>query len=407
MDKNKKKKKSKWCKPRHRIVRNLLNVFFTPYVKIKYKIKIEKQKDSSKRQYLVLFNHQTAYDQFFVGIAFNCPVYYVASEDLFSMGWVSRLIEYLVKPIPIKKQTSDPRAVLNCLKVAKEGGTIALAPEGNRTFDGRTCFIKEGIASLAKYLGLPIAFFRIEGGYGVHPRWSDVVRGGGMKAGVSRVIEPEEYKNMTEGELLDIINKELWQNEATADKEYTHNCLAEYLERAVYVCPECGLSEFESKKDIISCKRCGKKIKYLPTTELRGENCEFPFRFVADWYDYQCDYMNSLDLASLSDGPLYTEDCIFDRVIVYKKKEPIYQNAKVSLYKDKITVESGEKALIFPFDELSAVTVLGKNKINLYHGKELYQISGNTRLCALKYVNFYHRYKNIKGGDENVKFLGL
>lgn len=405
--KKKKKKPSKWCKRHHKVVRGILNLFFTPYVKRKYNIKIEKQKDSSKRQYLVLFNHQTAYDQFFVGIAFNCPVYYVASEDIFSMGRLSRLIEFLVKPIPIKKQTNDPRAVINCIKVAKEGGTIALAPEGNRTFDGRTCYIKPSIASLAKHLGLPIAFFKIEGGYGVHPRWSDVVRSGGMTAGVSRIIEPEEYAAMTDEELIKVINAELWQDEARFIKDYHHERLAEYLERAVYVCPDCGLSEFESEKDIISCKRCEKKIRYLPSKELQGIDTPFPFRYVADWYDYQCGYINSLDLLNMSDEPLYTDEISFGKVIVYKKKEPIYERAAVSLYKDKITVKSGENTLVFPFDELSAVTVLGKNKLNLYHGKEIYQLSGNLRLCALKYVNIYHRYKNIKGGDNNAEFLGL
>lgn len=402
-----KKKKTKWVLKRHKLVRDILRIFFGPIVLKKYKIKINKQKDSSKRQYLVLFNHQTAYDQFFVGLAFNCAVYYVASEDLFSMGPLSRLIEFLVKPIPIKKQTNDPRAVINCIKVAKEGGTIALAPEGNRTFDGRTCYIKPAIASLARHLGLPIAFFKIEGGYGVHPRWSDVVRGGGMTAGVTRVLEPEEYAKMTDEELLAVITAELWQNEAVADKEYTHDRLAEYLERAVYVCPDCGLSEFESEKDVITCKRCGKKVRYLPTKELSGINCDFPFRFVADWYGYQCDFVNSLDLPAMSDEAIYTDTASFDKVLVYDRKLPMYERAEISLFKDRITVSSGENTHTFLFDELSAVTVLGKNKINLYYGKELYQISGNARLCALKYVNLYYRYQNIKKGDENAEFLGL
>ena len=49
---------------------------------------------------------------------------------------------------------------------------------------------------LVRAIKLPLALYRIEGGYGVHPRWSDVVRRGGMRSCVSRVIEPEEYANM-------------------------------------------------------------------------------------------------------------------------------------------------------------------------------------------------------------------
>ena len=55
-------------------------------------------------------------------------------------------------PIPIKKQTMDITAVKNCILVAREGGTICIAPEGNRTYSGRTEYMRPSIASLAKKL---------------------------------------------------------------------------------------------------------------------------------------------------------------------------------------------------------------------------------------------------------------
>ena len=149
-DKKKNQKDSAWLKPRHKTVRNLVSIVLSPYSAHKYGIKVEKFKEQNGRQYLILFNHQTAFDQFFVGEAFKGPIYYLATEDIFSKGWVSSLIRYLVAPIPIKKQTSDIRAIKNCLKVAKEGGTIALAPEGNRTYSGKTEFMLPTIAFLAK-----------------------------------------------------------------------------------------------------------------------------------------------------------------------------------------------------------------------------------------------------------------
>ncbi len=59
----------------------------------------------------------------------------------------------------------DIRAVKACLRIAKEGGTIALAPEGNRTYSGRTCYINPAITGLVRSWKLPVAIFRIEGGY--------------------------------------------------------------------------------------------------------------------------------------------------------------------------------------------------------------------------------------------------
>ena len=210
------KKKKKWIYPRHQVVRNLLYLVMYPYCRLKFGVKIERMKDQQNRPYLILLNHQMVFDQFFVGMAFKGHIYYVATEDIFSLGWVSSLIRYLIAPIPIKKQTTDVHAVRTCYKVAKEGGTIAIAPEGNRTYSGKTEYMNPAIAALAKTLNLPIAFFRIEGGYGIQPRWCDKIRRGKMRAYFSRVVMPEEYKEWSNDELYQVIQKELYVNEAKA-----------------------------------------------------------------------------------------------------------------------------------------------------------------------------------------------
>ena len=266
--KKKKKKKQPWMKKRHAVITAVAKVVARPFIVRKYNVKIEKFKEQGNRQYLILMNHQTAFDQFFVGMAFKGPVYYVASEDLFSKGWVSSLIKFLVEPIPIKKQTTDVRAVMNCIRVAREGGSICIAPEGNRTYSGRTEYMSPAIIPLAKKMGMPILLYRLEGGYGVLPRWGDVVRRGKMRCYVSRVIMPEEYKAMTDEELYEVVKEGLYVNEACVDGEYRHRKTAEYLERLLYVCPHCGLSTFESHGDTVTCTACGRKARYTPTKEL-------------------------------------------------------------------------------------------------------------------------------------------
>lgn len=397
------KRNERWMKFRHKMVVWLLTPTFGLYVRWKYGIRIEPFKNQGERPYLIVMNHQTAFDQFFVGLTFHRPVYYLASEDLFSMGWVSKLIRWLVEPIPIKKQTTDLQAVKNCIRVAREGGTICLAPEGNRTFHGRTVYMGSGIAGLTKKLGLPLAIFRIEGGYGVHPRWSDVVRKGKMRCYVSRIIEPEEYQAMTNAELFSLIQQELQVDEATVTGEFRHKKNAEFLERAMYVCPWCGLSEFESENDIIRCKKCGRQIRHLPTKELEGVNCEFPHKFVADWYDAQYDYINHFDLLAHTEAPLYEEKVQLSRVHPGKYKELLEKETTLGLYGDRITLGHRE----YPLADLSAVVVLGKNKLNLYTKAEILQLKGSKRFNALKYVNFFHRYKNLTTGDQHGKFLGL
>ncbi len=399
-------KKQKWIKPRHKIITAIAYCVLYPYIKLKYNVSVIKNKD--KRQYLVLYNHQTAFDQFFVGMALKTPVYYLASEDLFSMGFLSTLLKYAVAPIPIKKQTVDISAVKNCLLVAKEGGTIAIAPEGNRTFSGQTEYMNPAIASLAKKMGLPIMLFRIEGGYGVHPRWSDVVRKGKMKAYVKRIIEPEEYKNLSSDQLFDIIKEGLTVCEDNDKNKFFHKQSAEYLERAIYVCKDCGLSTFKSEGDILQCEKCKKQVQYCEDTHLEGINYIHPFKFVKQWYDYQKEYINSSDFTNQKE-PLYIEQGTLSQVILNKNKQEILKEASLTLYGDKLVINEGkENSYTFDFETTGTITILGKNKLNVYYKDNVYQVTGLFKgFNGLKYVHLFNRYKNIKKGEADTKFLGL
>lgn len=394
------KKDTRWSKFRHKLIISTIRPFFKVILQLKYHVKLERFLEEGKRPYLVVFNHQTAADQFFVSLLFRQHIYYLASEDIFSLGFLSKLLRYAVAPIPIKKQTTDLQAVKTCIRVAREGCSIGLAPEGNRTYHGRTVYIKPAIASLAKKLGLPIAIVSIENGYGVHPRWSDVLRKGNMRCYVKRVVEPEEYAQLSKEALDQLLIRELTSNEGCVTGEFYHKKNAEYLERAIYTCPKCGLSPFESKDDMIRCTKCGLQVRHLPTKELEGVEEGFPHRFVADWYDWQCDYIRSVQLP---DTVLFEDRAALSRVNLYKSKTPLKKDAAVALYRDKLVIDGRE----LPFGELSYLTVLGKNKLNVYTADELLQLKGGKRFNALKYVNIFHKYKNESAGDAGGSFLGL
>lgn len=394
-----KTKKKPWTRTRHKIITETVRIFLVPYMKLRYRIRIDKFREEKKRNYLILLNHQTPFDQFFVGASFRGPIYYMATEDIFSMGWVSKLIRFIIAPIPIRKQTTDIQAVMNCIKVVREGGSIAIAPEGNRTYSGKTEYMNPAIAPLARKLGVPILLYRIEGGYGAEPRWSDVIRKGKMHSYVARVIEPEEAAAMTNDELYAAIRDGLYVDEAVAAGQFCHKKLAEYLERCIFVCPHCGLAHFESHGDTLTCLSCGKTARYLPTKEFDGD---FGFRFVNDWYEHQKDYVNQLDTRQYLDTPLFEDHANLFEVLVYDRKVPLKENVKLTMYGDRLVL--GEEVL--PFDQISTVTVLGKNKMNIYHGKLLYQIKGDKRFNALKYVMLFYRAKNLEKG-ENETFLGI
>jgi hypothetical protein len=118
--------------------------------------------------------------------------------------------------------------------------------------------------------------------------------------------------------------------------------------------------------------------------------------------------VNSLEPSEHSKTPLFRDEAALSRVILYQRKELLRQRCAVALYGDRIVLDEGtERELCLPIEELSTVTVLGRNKLNLYHGEQIYQLKGDKRFNALKYVQLCARSKKIARGDFDDKFLGL
>lgn len=407
--------REKWVLRRHRVIMELLRYPFKLYCRLKYGYTCKVFGDRS-RPYLVLYNHQTGFDQFFVGLGFKASLYYVASEDIFSIGWPAKLIRFLVNPIPIKKGTSDMRAVLTCRRVVREGGSIAIAPEGNRTYSGTTEDIRPSIAQMAKFLGLPIAFFVMRGGYGVHPRWADRVRGGHIHGEVTRVLEPEEAKAMSDEELYRLICDELWVDERENSEQNPSRHSAEGLERVLYYCPKCGdFASFSAKGKILTCKACGLAVEYGADRRFRSSEPDFPYPTVKEWYDAQKAKMSSTDFSTWGERAIFEDGARLSLVVEYKRKRPMIEHGVVRLYPDRLCVidaDGEEEAVTFPLSDVRALSCIGKNKCNIFCQNHIYQLKGDVSFNALKYVNAYYHIKNStkEGNDKNAEgteFLGL
>ena len=400
MNKTKKKKTKKWIKTRHRIVQHFVMPIFYVWSKISYGLKIQRLKKRDKRQYLIICNHQTAFDQFFVSLLLKRTIFYVASEDIFCKGFVSKLLSRYIAPIPIKKSVTDIRAIMNILKVKNEGGTIAIFPEGNRTYSGETGYIKPGIVSLIKKLGLPLLVLRIEGGYGVEPRWAKKQRKGTTYIRALEVVEKEDYQKLSDSELEKFVADKLYHSEAKVTESYKSNARAEYLDRAMYVCPYCGISRLNASGNVIKCTKCGRETEYLETKQLKGVGFDFPFEFVADWYKYQCDFIAKTDLLAHLSQPIWQETATVWDTKMFKMPKPIFENANISLFGDRYVISSSTGELTISFSDVTAVTALGKNKLNIYVGDMIYQLKSDCHFNPLIFMNVYYVFVNANKKEE-------
>lgn len=390
-------KKTTWKKARHAFYYKLSCLLVGIYVKIVYRYR-GKKFDDGGRQYLYIFNHQTPLDQHLLYLSLKRQPYTIASEDLFTMGFVTRIIEHTQAPIPFKKSESDFSAVKTCVRIVREGCSIALSPEGNRTFTGETVHIKPSVAKLVKLLRLPVAVFTVRGGYGVIPRYADKPRRGRVTGEITRVIEYDDYKDLSDEQLYALICEALHVDESVPEP-IKGNRRAEFMERAVYICPSCGkVGTIVSKNNGIKCVSCG--ISAGVDDRMRFDE-NFPVRTISEWTKLQNEWVNGI-VPDENTPAIFAERAtlrVFDRE--KGKKIILSEDGETKLFSDRL--ETG--GYVFPYRDVTAMTVCGRARLDFYCGGKTYQLVAGRTFCALKYVNIYYNYKNKKENGDG--FLGI
>lgn len=408
--KEKTNKPKKWIKFRHRVVTFVVKIFAIPLF---YLMGFRwKKLPKNNKPYLIFYNHQTVWDQFILALMSVKKTYFVMSDDLSSIKVLSSLLNWALHPIPYKKASTDFTILRNLKQVSGEGGSIAISPEGNRTYSGKTEYINPTGIKMMKFLKLPVAIVRIESGYGVFPRWANKRRRGKIYCKLYKIYEYEEYKDIPENELYEMICKDLYVDESNPSGPYKSRKKAECLERVIYNCPNCGITHFKSKGNVLSCTTCDLKLIYNEYKQFEYLDKKItekvPFNNVNEWYEFQKEELFKFKLLEYpNDKPILLDKCIFAEVQFRKKKIFISKDAQLALYSDRIEVSYLDKKDVFLLSDISSTGVFGRNKFNIYIDKKIYQFKYDDSFNALKYVNFIYKYKIEKGEEKDGKFLGL
>ena len=392
-------KKNKWCKFRHKVLYFFLRPVFKILFFFKFNFKYQKNKLPDEGA-LVLCNHTMAFDPFIVACMYNKPLYFMTSKDLFQNKFVGKLITFLVNPIPKEKSNKgDMSSIKNCLTVAKENGTVCIFPEGNRTFNGKLGNVDYSIVKLVKLLKKPLIICNIKGGYSSDPRWSNKRRKGRLEVSERIKLEYNEYKDLDNDSLYNLILDNLNVNEYSLNIKFKGKKKAEYLESILYICPKCKkLHSLESVDNYIICKECGLNVLYNEDLTLSG--CDF--KYLDEWYDFQVDFIKNLEV---------NEEVIYnDEIEMYEpkmgEKRKFIGKGNMSLYKDYFKFNFNDEELILDFNDIYVVTLLGRMKMNIYYKDKVYQVFNDRRTNLIKYMHMFYIIKNKKEGIEDG-FIGI
>ena len=396
-----KNKNKKWCKFRHRIAFGFLRIILYPVLRIFYHYKAKKFKLDQKQGYFIISNHQSLMDPFCLALSFRRPIYFVATDNLFTHKHLSKLIRFLVNPIPKRKAAIDATCLKTCLKVAKEGGTVGLFVEGNRCYNDFQFYIDPSISKLIKIMGIPLVLYNLKGGYGVDPRWGNKLRKGKFTGEVKRVLSVEEIEKLSNDELYNIVCSEIKSIDSDLDQQYKSNKRAEYLERQLFVCPKCNkVQTLYSKKNKVYCSSCGLEAEYLENLHIKLNDDSIKFDKLVDWYKYQLEYIKNYNISN--------DDIFVDEEVELYRSE--YNKPRKLITKGKLVLNSEElkcNEYSIKIKEITSSSVIGGFKFIVSTEDSNYIVKGSPRFNPIKYVLMFNALDGPikeKGGD---KYYGL
>lgn len=395
------KKNKKWCRFRHKFVFGFLRIILYPVLRIFYHYIPKKYKLEKKQGYFILSNHQSLMDPFCLSLSFKRSIYFVATDNLFTHKHLSKIIRFLVNPIPKRKAAIDATCLKTCLKVAKEGGTVGLFVEGNRCYNDFQFYIDPSISKLIKKMGLPLVLYNLKGGYGVDPRWGHKLRKGKFTGEVKRVLSIEEIEQLTNEELYELVCRELRVIDSELDRQFKSKLKAEYLERQLFLCPKCNkIQTLYSKGNKVYCLNCDLEAEYLENLHIKMNDETIKFEKIIDWYKYQLEFINNYNISN--------NDIFIDEEVEIYRSE--YNRPRKLLSKGKLVLNSVELIcgdFSIKVKEITSSSVIGGFKFIVSTGESNYIVKGTERFNPIKYVLMFNVLDGPikeKGGD---KYYGL
>ena len=266
-------------------------VFFLAFLKHYRRHSFLKTKKGEN--FIVLSNHQSGLDGLFLALSFSGHLYGVLTDSFLSKGFVAKMFKYQLGIIGKKKGAVDIAANMEMIRCIKEGGSLLIFPEGNRTYAEFQFPYTDGFAKFIRYFNKPIVLFNFHGGTGTDPRFARKSRRGPFYGDVKMILQPEEYKDWSDEKLFNVIKENLKVYDSDSGALYKSKCRAEYLERMLFVCPKCGkLETLYSDGNYLFCKECGLKVEYTEDLHLKSFDPSFKFKRLVDWYNFQIKFVN-------------------------------------------------------------------------------------------------------------------
>jgi 1-acyl-sn-glycerol-3-phosphate acyltransferase len=359
------KHQKKHIKFRHGFFLVIFKVVFGPFLKFYYRFSAKKISVKKGGPYLILSNHTSEFDTIFMGLSFDRPLYFVASDQLLNSGFGSWFLKFFFNPIPKSKSMSDMTLVKRMVKVISEKGNIVLYPEGNSSMNGGPVFISETIGKLIKFLQVPVILVNAYGLYLSSPRWSYHRKFGRSTIEKKAELSKAMIEMMSAEELSEYVKQHLdvhlYKTEQT--RPFIGKNKAEGLHKLIFTCPSChGLFTTYSKGDHLLCHQCQLKATYDNFGYLHINNRRLDL-VTADENNKQ---VYEKKLKDLGNDYVLSSKCEVSFWRIEQRRRTLFQAFEMELNKDDIILKHDEQISNYPLINVVSAAIQVRTKLLIY-----------------------------------------
>ena len=263
----------------------------------KIKFRMKRKVDKIEHPSIVLCNHGAFIDFAYAGslIKKESPNFIVAR-----LYFYKKILGNLMRKsgcFPKSMFATDTESAMNCMRVIKSGGVLAMMPEARLSTVGKFEDIQDSTFSFLKKMGVTVYTIKISGDYLAKPKWGKGIRRGSLvEAELDILFTPEQLCEMDVSQIKEKTVNALYYDEfewlaTRPEVNYRSKRIAEGLENVLSVCPVCkARHSILTEKNIVKCEKCSLSAEV-------GKRYEFkdgvPFENFAKWYEWQSEYIKS------------------------------------------------------------------------------------------------------------------
>ncbi len=355
-------------------------------VKFRYKSCVEK----IERPSVVLCNHGAFIDFAYAGTLLKkeSPNFVVAR-----LYFYKKLTNEILRSFgcfPKSMFANDIESAMNCLRVIKNGGVLAMMPEARLSTVGKFEDIQESTFAFLKKVGVHVYTIKICGDYLAKPKWGKGLRRGALvEAELDLLFTPEQLAEMDVSEIKEKTEAALYYDEFAwledhPELEYRSKHMAEGLENILTHCPKCDAHcSFITEGNQIRCDVCGMEAEI---TEKYAFKDAYPFENFAVWYDWQTDKLRE-QFQSDENFKLSAKVELRHASRDGKRLLELAGVGECSLSRDGLTYIGtdfdGKVERHFSPEEIYRLLFGAGEDFEIYDGKEIYYFTPEDKRCCV------------------------